>query len=206
MNTPAHTEELTQLTEKLKKLALTLHLHPIDWPLDEPIHEEMQKYTDTLCATQWQMNFIISLIQDIITFEGWGTSKLEDWLSDIETAADILRETHVCLTKAKLTHNLVCEAAGKSLDDIFDILHLKLCNANIHIHTSHFMEIQQKENKTLAAYIHHFRMEAKRCEFNNDTAAIHILIKGLREVHSVAEKVYKRTPKLYLRLLNWWRN
>ena len=52
MNMPAHTEEHTHLTDKLLKLVLTLHPHPTDRPMGEPIHTAMQQYTDTLCATQ----------------------------------------------------------------------------------------------------------------------------------------------------------
>ena len=56
MNTLAHTEELAYLTKKLQKLALMQHTCPTDRPVDEPLHAAMQQYTDTLCATQWQMN------------------------------------------------------------------------------------------------------------------------------------------------------
>ena len=144
-------------------------------------------------------------------FDSWDTSKLEDWLSDIETAADILRENQACLAEAEswgLTHNLICKAlqAVKSWGNIWDILHLKLCNANIHTYTSHFMEIQQKENDTLATYINHFKTKAKRCDFSNYTASINIFVKGLKGAHNIAEKAYKRTPRLYLKWLNWWRN
>ena len=55
----------------------------------------MQEYTDTLCATQWQTNLTTSLLQDITTFDGEDTSKLEDWLSNIETAAGIF-EGELC--------------------------------------------------------------------------------------------------------------
>ena len=41
------------------------------------------------------------------------------------------------------------------------ILRLKLCNANIHTYTTRFMEIQQKDSETLAAYIHPFKTAAK---------------------------------------------
>ena len=80
-----------------------------------------------------------------------------------------------------LTCTLICEATqtGKCWDDIKGILRLKLCNANIHTYTSHFMEIQQKDNKTLAAYIHHFKTAAKQCTFDNGPASIHIFVKGL---------------------------
>ena len=121
------------------------------------------------------MNPTTSLLQDIPTFDGQDTSKLEDWLSSIETAADILRESCAHLAKAKpwgLTHNFVCEAfqACKSWDYIWDTLHLKLWNTNIHTYTSNFIKIQQQENETLAPHVHCFKMEAKRCDFNNDTA------------------------------------
>ena len=46
---------------------------------------------------------------------------------------------------------------------------------------SHFMEIQQKEKESLAAYIHYFKREARRCKFDNDVATIQsFFIKGLR--------------------------
>ena len=164
----------------------------------------MQQNTDTLCATQWQMNPTTFLLQDITTFDRGDTSKLEDLLSDIETAADILGESCAHLAKAKSwgpTGNLVQKAlqAGKSWDIIWDIHCLKLCNANIHTYTTCFMEIQQKENKMLAAYIHLFKMEAKRCDFNNDIAAIWTFHKGLKDAHNVAEKMYKKDPQTSIR-------
>ena len=57
--------------------------------VDEPIHMVMQQYMDTLCATQRQTNLTTSLLQDIHTFHGQDTTKLQDWLRDIETAVDI---------------------------------------------------------------------------------------------------------------------
>ena len=59
------------------------------------------------------------------------------------------------------------------------------------------MEIQQKENETLASYAHHFKAEAKRCNFINDTALIHIFIKGLKDAHNVVEKVYEIDPQTW---------
>ena len=132
----------------------------------------MQNYTDTLCTTRWQMSLTKSLLQEIPTFDGWDTLKLEDLLRDIEKkTADILKESCTCLAEAKshgLTYMLVCEAlqAGKWWDKIRDILHLKLYNVKIHTHTLCFMEIQQRDNRTLAAYVHHFKIEAKRCDLS----------------------------------------
>ena len=54
------------------------------------------------------------------------------------------------------------------------------------------MEIQQKEKESLAAYIHHFKREASRCKFNNDAATIRILIKGLKNAHILATRVYEK--------------
>ena len=63
-----------------------------------------------------------------------------------------------------LTHALVLEAINsekKTWDETKDLLRLKLCNANIHTYTSCFMDIQQWEKESLAAYIHQFRTETK---------------------------------------------
>ena len=57
------------------------------------------------------------------------------------------------------------------------------------------MEIQQKEKESLAAYIHHFKREASRWKFDNDAATIRILIKGLRNVHTLATRVYEKRPQ-----------
>ena len=59
----------------------------------------------------------------------------------------------------------------------------------------HFMEIQQKEKESLTAYIHHFKREASRCKFDNDAATIRIFIKGLKNAHTLATRVYKEGPQ-----------
>ena len=89
-----------------------------------------------------------SLLQDIAVFNEHNSTKMEEWLIDIKTAADLTSESRAKLTKAKsrrLTCTLVTEAINmdKSWDEIKDLLGLKLCNADIHTYTSHFMEIQQ---------------------------------------------------------------
>ena len=58
------------------------------------MHKTMQAYTDTLHATQREANLTMSLLQYIPTFDGQDSSNLEDWLSDLETATDILTEPH----------------------------------------------------------------------------------------------------------------
>ena len=57
-------------------------------------------------------------------------------------------------------------------------------------HTSCFMDIQQWEKESLAAYVHQFKMEAKCCNFTNDTASIRIFIKRLSKAHSLAARIY----------------
>ena len=48
------------------------------------------------------------------------------------------------------------------------------------------MEIQQNDKESLAAYIHRFKWEAKRCNFHNNAATIQIFIKGLKNTHNLA--------------------
>ena len=72
-------------------------------------------------------NLANSLLQDISVFNEYDSTKLEDWLMDIETAADLTNESQAKLVKAKLrrlTHTLVTEAnnSGKSWDEIKDLL------------------------------------------------------------------------------------
>ena len=53
------------------------------------------------------------------------------------------------------------------------------------------MDIQQTEKESLAAYVHQFKWEANRCKFDNDTATIRIFLKGLKNAHTLATKVYE---------------
>ena len=57
------------------------------------------------------------------------------------------------------------------------------------------MEIQQKKKESSAAYIHQFKREANRCNFDNNTATIRIFIKGLRNAHTLATQVYEKGPQ-----------
>ena len=93
---------------------------------------------------------------------------------------------------------LVTEAINsqKAWDEIKDLLRLKLCNANIHTYTSCFMDIQHWEKESLAAYVHQFKMEVKHCNFTNDAATIMIFIKGLRNTHSLAARIYEKDPQI----------
>ena len=57
------------------------------------------------------------------------------------------------------------------------------------------MEIQQKKKESLAAYIHRFKREAKTCNFTNNTATIHIFVKGLKNAHTFTACVYEKGPQ-----------
>ena len=122
----------------------------------------------------------------------WGdSSQLEDWLIDIKTASDLTSKSRTKLAQAKskgLIQTLISEAlsSDKSWDEIKDLLHLKICNSDIYMSVSCLMEIQPKERESLAAYIHRFKREANRCNFNNNAAMIRIFVKGLRNAHTLA--------------------
>ena len=69
--------------------------------------------TETLCSAPKQTTFASTLIQDMPTFNGSDLAQLEDWLIDIETAANLADESRTKLAQAKskhLTGTLVTEA------------------------------------------------------------------------------------------------
>ena len=146
-------DAIHQLEQKLNQLTITLH------PPSEPIEEVLDKYTDTLCNTQKKTSLESSLLQDIPTLNGQDSSQLEDWLTDIETASELTGESRTKLAQAKsrgLVRTLISEAltSQKIWEEIKDSLHLKISNADIHISISHFMDIQQTDKESLAAYVH----------------------------------------------------
>ena len=57
------------------------------------------------------------------------------------------------------------------------------------------MEIQQKEKESLTTYIHHFKREAKRCNFTNNAVTTRISVKGLKNMHSLAPHIYEKGPQ-----------
>ena len=186
-------DAISHLEFKLNQIAITL-CPPM--PL-EPIGEVLNKYTDTLCNAQKKTSLESSLLQDITILNGNDSLQLEDWLTDIETSSDLMGESRTKLAQAKLkwfVRTLISKAliSNKMWEDIKNSLCLKNCNLNIHMSIIHLVEIQQKEKESLAAYIHHFKREASRCKFNNDAATIIIFIKGLRNVHTLATRVYEK--------------
>ena len=120
---------------------------------------------------------------------------------DIGTTANLTAESRTKLAQAKskgLTHTLITEAltSSKCWDDIKDLLCLEVCNSDIHTSVSCFMEIQWKEKEYLAAYIHCFKREAKRCNFTNSAAALRIFVKGLKNTDTLGAEVYENGPQM----------
>ena len=100
-------DAILQLEQKLNQLTITLH------PPSELIEEVLDKYTDTLCTAQKKTSLESSLLQDIPTLNGQDSSQLEDWLTDIETALELTRESRTKLAQAKskgLVRTLIMEA------------------------------------------------------------------------------------------------
>ena len=140
------------------------------------------------------------LLQDIPILNGQDSSQLEDWLTDIETASELTNKSRTKLAQAKsrgLVWTLITEAliAQKSWDEIKDSLHLKISNVDIHTLISRFMDIQQTDKESLATYVHRFKREANRCKFDNDATTIRIFLKGLKNVCTIATKVYEKGPQ-----------
>ena len=109
-------------------------------------------------------------------------------------------ESRTKLAQAKsrgLVRTLLLEALTlhKTWEEIKDSLCLKICNSDIHTSISCLMDIQQKEKESLAAYIHHFNLEASRCKFDNDAATIRIFTKGFKNAHTLATKAYEKGPQ-----------
>ena len=151
-------DAIKHLEQKLNQLAITL------CPSTEPIGEVLNKYIDTLCNPQKKTSLENSLLQDIPILKGNDSSQLEDWLTDIEETLELMGESRTKLAQVKsrgLVRMLILEALTlhKTWEEIKDSLHLKICNSDIHtsITISCFMDIQQKEKESMAAYIHHFK-------------------------------------------------
>ena len=107
----------------------------------EPVEEVLHQYTNTLCNAQKNMSFVNSLLQDITILNGNDSSQLEDCLTDIETTSDLTGKSRTKLAQAKskgLIRTLISEAltSNKTWDEIKDILHLKICNSDIHMSVS----------------------------------------------------------------------
>ena len=167
---------------------------------DTSIENVLNKYTETLCTAQKKTSLESSLLLDIPILNEQDSSQLEDWLTDIETASELTGKSRTKLAQAKsrgLVRTLISEALNtlKNWEEIKDSLCLKILNADIHTSISQFMDIQQTDKESLATYLHRFKWEASRCKFNNDTATIGIFLKGLKNAHTIATKVYEKGPQ-----------
>ena len=149
-------DAIHQLEQQLNQLALTL------CPPSEPIEEVLDKYTDMLCNAQKKTSLESALLQDIPTLNGQDSSQLEDWLTDIETASELTGESRTKLAQAKsrgLVRTLISEAltSQNTWEEIKDSLCLKISNAHIDTSISCFIDIQQSDKESLAAYVHRFK-------------------------------------------------
>ena len=100
-------DAIHQLEQRLNRLTLTL-CSP-----SEPIEDVLDKYTETLCTAQKKTSLESSLLQDIPTLKGQDSSQLEDWLTDIETASELMGESRTKIVQAKskgLVRTLILEA------------------------------------------------------------------------------------------------
>ena len=187
-------DAIHEIEQKLNDLSLVLQQQ------HSPIENVLDRYTETWCTAQKKTSLENTLLQDIPILNGQDSSQLEDWLMDIESAAELTSKSRTKLAQAKsrgLVRTLISEAltAQKSWDEIKDSLHLKISNTDIHTLISHFMDIQQTDKESLATYVHRFKREANRCKFDNDAATIRIFLKGLKNAHLIATKVYEKGPQ-----------
>ena len=82
---PINTAELTQSADKLQHFTMMLQPHPTPHLKENPTHMTVHAYMDTVYATDREANLTMSLFQDISTFDRQDSSKLKDWLMDLET-------------------------------------------------------------------------------------------------------------------------
>ena len=154
-------DAIQEIEQRLNNLSLALHQQ------HSSIKNVLDRYTETLCTAQKKTSLENTLLQDIPILNGQDSSQLEDWLTDIESTAELKNESRTKLAQAKsrgLVRTLISEAliAQKSWDEIKDSLHLKISNGDIHTLISRFIDIQQTDKESLATYVHRFKREANR--------------------------------------------
>ena len=87
---PTSAAELMQLTDKLQHLTMTLQPYLTLQPNEEQVPKPMQTYMDTIHITQREPNLTMTMLQDIPTFNGKYSLKLEDCFLNIESTTDVL--------------------------------------------------------------------------------------------------------------------
>ena len=90
----------TEAINCLELHRLSLALCPSAPP--EPLDDILQQYTETLCTAQKKITFANTLLQDITIFNGSNSSQLEDWLIDVETAANLTSKSRTKLARLSL--------------------------------------------------------------------------------------------------------
>ena len=107
-----------------------------------------------------------------------------------------------------LTHTLVWQAlhAGKYSDDSRDILHLKLCNVNIHT----YLSISWKSNRGTVRHWQPMCIILKQ-KLRGVTSTVTLLqyafLSRVSGMHTISQqRCMKRTPRPYQRLSNWLRS
>ena len=101
------TEAIHDLEQRLNELTLALHCQ------NTPIENVLDRYTETLCTAQKKTSLESSLLQDISILNGQDSSQLEDWLTDIETASELMGKSRTKLAQAKsrgLVRTLITKA------------------------------------------------------------------------------------------------
>ena len=167
---------------------------------DTPIENVLDRYTKTLYTAKKKTSLKSSLLQDIPILNGQDSSQLEDWLMDIKTASELTGESRTKLAQAKsrgLVRTYISEAltTQKNWEEIKDYLHLKISNTDIHTSISRFMDIQQTDKESLAHMFIDLYGKLADVNLHNNAATIRIFLKGVKNAHTIATKVYEKGPQ-----------
>ena len=90
-------DAIQEIEQKLNDLSLMLRQQ------HSPIENVLDQYTETWCTAQKKTSLENTLLQDIPILNGQDSSQLEDWLTDIESAAELTSESRTKLSQAKST-------------------------------------------------------------------------------------------------------
>ena len=88
-------DAIQEIEQRLNDLSLALHQQ------HSPIENVLDRYTETLCMAQKKTSLENTLLQDIPILNGQDSSQLEDWLTDIESAAELTNKSRTKLAQAK---------------------------------------------------------------------------------------------------------
>ena len=88
-------DTIQEIEQRLNNLSLALCQQ------HSPIKNVLDRYTEMLCTAQKKTSLENTLLQDIPILNGQDSSQLEDWLTDIESAAELTNESRTKLAQAK---------------------------------------------------------------------------------------------------------